>query len=177
MKYTLQEIIEQILGTSLKTALAYFVFIMSFMSVPLVQALWDELDLVRFSENSFVGSRLHASKYLVIGDAQLKLEVVDDNKSRELGLSGREKLDSNTGMFFVFDKSDYHGIWMKDMKFSIDIIWIGSNMQVVDMKQNVSPDTYPETFKPSQKAKFVLEVPAGFIKREGIIIGDLASLL
>lgn len=170
-------IIEQILGTSLKTSLAYFVFVMSFMSVPLVQALWEEADLVRFSENSVIGSRLHSSKYVIIGDAQVKVEVVDDNKSREKGLSGRDNLPRNEGMLFVFDRSDYHGIWMKDMNFSIDIIWIGTNMQVVHLEKDVSPDTYPETFKPEQKARYVLEVPTNFIKSEGIKIGDLVTVL
>jgi uncharacterized membrane protein (UPF0127 family) len=177
MKYTPREIVEQILGTSLKTSLAYFVFIISFMSVPLAQALWKEADLLRFSESSFVGSRLHQGKYAVVGDAQIKVEVVDDNKSRELGLSGRDELKRNTGMWFVFDRSDYHGIWMKDMNFPIDIIWIGVNMQIVHLEENISPDTYPNIFKPDKKARFILEVPANFIKKEGIKMGDLISLL
>ena len=40
------------------------------------------------------------------------------------GLSGRDNLADDEGMFFVFEKSDIYPFWMKDMKFAIDIIWI-----------------------------------------------------
>jgi hypothetical protein len=177
MKYTPYEIIDQVIGTSLKTSLGYFVFVMSFMSVPLVQALWAEINFVEISDTGYFGSRLQTEKYVVIGEAQLKVAVADDNKERELGLSGQENLAENTGLLFYFDRSDYHGIWMKEMNFPIDIIWIGTNMQVVHLERNVTPDTYPKIFKPNQKARYILEVRSDFIKNEGIKIGDLATLL
>jgi len=177
MKYTPSEIVEQVIGTSLKTSLGYFVFVLSFMSVPLVQALWNEIDFAKISDTGNFGSRLQSQKYVVIGDAQLKVNVADTNKERELGLSGQENLAENTGLLFYFDQSDYYGIWMKDMNFSIDIIWIGTNMQVVHLERGVSPETYPKIFKPDQKARYILEVRSNFIKNEGIKIGDLITLL
>ena len=33
-------------------------------------------------------------------------------------------IDENYAMLFVFDHNDHHKMWMKDMKFSVDMIWI-----------------------------------------------------
>ena len=73
---------------------------------------------------------------------------------------------------FVFDQLDFHGIWMKDMKFPIDIIWLDDTQQVVTIKTYISPDSYPEVFRPTQESLYVLEVPAGFVKTAEIKIGD-----
>ena len=93
---------------------------------------------------------------------------------RALGLSGRESLEG--GMWFVFPEADYYSFWMKDMKFPIDIIWVSDDFEIVDIKENVSPDSFPETFRPKAKALFVLEVPAGFSKTHQIHIGGKVSL-
>jgi uncharacterized membrane protein (UPF0127 family) len=173
---TVSETIDDILGTALKTGLAFFVFVVSFNIVPALQAWWEESGVTRISTQEF-GSNLHTQKFAVIGDATLKLEISDTPSKREKGLSGRESIDSNTAMIFIFNKADYHGIWMKDMNFPIDIIWISETMQVVHVEEYVYPDTYPEIFKPSQKAKYILEVDAGFADKEGIKITDLVTLL
>lgn len=55
---------------------------------------------------------------------KIKAEVVDNEEARMKGLSGRDNLADDEGMFFVFEKSDIYPFWMKDMKFAIDIIWI-----------------------------------------------------
>jgi uncharacterized membrane protein (UPF0127 family) len=107
-----------------------------------------------------------------IGGAEIKAELADSPLERMKGLSQRPSLPDNAGMLFVFEQSDFHGIWMKDMLFPTDIIWIDENMQVVDMKANTEPESYPEVFKPSVKAKYVLEVHAGYTKENSIAIGD-----
>lgn len=87
------------------------------------------------------------------------------------GLSGLTELSDGEGMLFVFDKSDKYGFWMKDMFFSIDILWIDEEGKVVHIKENATPESYPEVFKPDIPARFVLEVKAGFVKEEEIGLG------
>lgn len=60
-----------------------------------------------------------------------ELLVADTPQKRQQGLSGREKLLPNTGMFFKFDTLEQQGIWMKDMNFSIDILWLDENCKAV----------------------------------------------
>ncbi|HEY4528324.1 MAG TPA: DUF192 domain-containing protein [Candidatus Paceibacterota bacterium] len=101
------------------------------------------------------------SNKLTLEDKTLTIEVADTDVERIQGLSGRETLPLGTGMLFVFENPGIHGIWMKDMKFPIDIIWLDKDMSVISKELNVSPDTYPQVFYPSREAYYVLEVKAG----------------
>lgn len=100
------------------------------------------------------------------------LEIVDDDKSRALGLSGREYLASGSGMLFVFDSPDRQCFWMKDMKFPLDIVWLNSDKQVVYLQENVSPDSYPHNFCSDDLAQYVIELNAGQAREFGITLGQ-----
>lgn len=112
------------------------------------------------------------TKAVEIGDTTIKVYVVDSEEERQQGLSGRSHLASGTGMLFIYEQNGEHGIWMKDMKFPIDIVWLDENRTVVTIKQLVSPDTYPEVFSPSVPARYVLELPAGTAQQYGIQTGQ-----
>lgn len=113
---------------------------------------------------------------VVIGGETVHVTTVNTPESREKGLSGRESLAPDEGMLFVFSEEGFHAFWMKDMRFSIDIIWISETLEVVDIASNVSPDTYPTSFSPKTKATYVLEVPAGFAQIHEITVGDMTVL-
>jgi len=116
-----------------------------------------------------------------LGGVSILIEIVDDHLSRVRGLSGRENLPENNGMLFVFDSRAYHSIWMKDMKFPIDIIWIGDS-KVVDLAEGTpvpeknTADSVLPLYRPGAPAEFVLEVNAGFVKKHNIQIGDSVGL-
>lgn len=114
---------------------------------------------------------------LTIRDAAVHIETVSTSDAMERGLSGRASLPDGTGMFFVFEKTDYFGIWMPDMHFSIDVLWFDENMHVVYIVENMSPDSYPKVFTPTAPARYILEVPAGFVERYGIQLGDKGELV
>ncbi len=107
-----------------------------------------------------------------IGNKNLVAMVANTPWERERGLAGATFLNDKNGMLFEFDDADYHGIWMKNMDKSIDIIWIDEKNRVVTIKENVSPDTYPAVFKPDAPAKYVLEVLGGYSKMNNIKLGD-----
>lgn len=106
-----------------------------------------------------------------IGTASILVEVADTFESRKRGLSGREKLPDGTGMLFIFENPGFHGFWMKEMHFAIDIIWVNSENRVVGVEKEVSPTTFPEIFYPNEAIKYVLEVPAGFSETHGLDTG------
>ncbi len=111
--------------------------------------------------------------YVVIEgvEEQVRVTVVDTPQTREQGLSGRSTLAPNEGMLFIFDSPEKLSFWMKDMLFSIDIIWIGSDWTVVDTTEHLTPESYPTTVSPRSPAQYVLEVPAGFIQAHDVEIG------
>jgi len=112
---------------------------------------------------------------LVINQASYQIEVVDTDESRARGLSGRDSLPQDEGMLFVFEHPDIYCFWMKKMQFDIDIIWLDSNKEVVHIAEEVSPDTYPQSFCPNQPAKYVLEVSDKEVQSQNISIGDRAD--
>ena len=108
---------------------------------------------------SGVSSLLDNERRMLTPKGFIAVEVVDTPELRRQGLSGRESLAEDRGMLFVFDEvSSDNCFWMKDMNFSIDMVWMNENREVVTVTPNVSPETYPETFCPEAPAKYGLEL-------------------
>ncbi|MDP4007641.1 MAG: DUF192 domain-containing protein [Candidatus Peregrinibacteria bacterium] len=119
---------------------------------------------------------------VLIDGVDVPVKVARSDSDRMLGLSGRESLSEDSGLLFVFENPGLHSIWMKDMNFPIDIIWIGlddskdGKLRVFDIRQNVNPDTYPTSFKPVIPSLYVLEVNSGFAENHDINIGDTVNI-
>ncbi len=122
------------------------------------------------------------SEWIRLGDEVLHVLVADTPQETFKGLSGRKDLGKYNGMLFVFDSPKRAGIVMRDMRFPIDIIWIGSDLQIADIAQNVQLETGDSeedltVYYPRTEVPFVLEVPAGFVKDTGLKIGDTLSVI
>jgi uncharacterized membrane protein (UPF0127 family) len=115
-------------------------------------------------------------KSVKINGQTISVEVVDTPAERERGLSGRESLGRNQGMLFVFSDPSEYCLWMKDMKFPIDMIWLDEKKQVLHIQESAQPDSYPESFCPPGDAKYILEVPAGSARAWSLTNGDQAVL-
>src|SRR3989344_8005153 len=71
---------------------------------------------------------------------KIVVEVADTVAKQIQGLSGRASMKNNEGMLFVFKEEAIQSFWMKDMQFSLDILWIDENKIIVGIERNVSPD-------------------------------------
>jgi uncharacterized protein len=104
---------------------------------------------------------------------KLTVEVVAKDEERALGLMFRDALPADRGMLFLFETSGFHGIWMKNCRFPIDIVWLDENRQVVHLAESVPPcrqDPCP-TYAPLRRARYVLELNSGQARREGALVG------
>ncbi|PJE73909.1 MAG: hypothetical protein COV01_03645 [Candidatus Taylorbacteria bacterium CG10_big_fil_rev_8_21_14_0_10_41_48] len=113
---------------------------------------------------------------LAIGDSVFDTEIARDDSSRSLGLGGRDALDSHSGMIFIFDYSDLWGIWMKDMKISIDVLWLDEKGRIVSIEENMSPESYPKIFFPTIRSRYVIELSSGTFATSGASIGDVVDV-
>lgn len=106
----------------------------------------------------------------------IALEIADDDAQRIRGLSDRAGLPSGRGMMFLHEESAVQSYWMKDMAFSIDIIWINEN-EVVGFVEDAEPEEPPLTIysSPAPVDK-VLEVFSGFVAQNGLKIGDILDI-
>ncbi len=112
-------------------------------------------------------------------DTCVDVEVVTTMEDMQRGLQGRDSLADHHGMLFVFTSDDYQRFWMKDMKFAIDMIWIDYQHHMVAIAPSRPPCTQEPctVYVSSQKARYVLEVPAGFALKHHWKEGDILQLL
>ncbi|MCC7436496.1 DUF192 domain-containing protein [Candidatus Nomurabacteria bacterium] len=113
---------------------------------------------------------------LKIGSMSIPVTVADTEEEQQKGLSGTTSLPQDAGKLFIFNTEGDYGFWMKDMAYSLDIVWIDKNFQIIDITENISPNTYPEVFYPSQKAQYVLELNAGFSTEHNLHKNQLITL-
>ena len=66
-------------------------------------------------------------------------ELMIDDEDRAMGLMFRPSLPADRALLFVFDDLDFHGIWMKNCRFPIDIVWLDENRKVVHVAARVPP--------------------------------------
>lgn len=109
-------------------------------------------------------------------DNDFRTYIAKRSREKESGLSVFNRLEKNEAMIFVFESLGRHSIWMKNMKFPIDIIWLDQNGLIVDIAENVAVNTYPNSFTPKEDAMYVLEFNANTVKNLKIKIGDTCDL-
>lgn len=119
----------------------------------------------------------HTDNCIVISDPEsektcVALELVETDAARKQGLSGRASMPEDTGMLFDFKNEAIRCMWMKDVQFGLDMIWLDASQNVVDMKTNIAPETFPERFCGEVSARYVIEVRAGVSQSAGTSVGQ-----
>ncbi|MFZ2886220.1 MAG: DUF192 domain-containing protein [Minisyncoccia bacterium] len=123
-------------------------------------------------QNTPDANLIQSTQTILIDGTSLEVAIADTDSERGQGLSDVTELEENTGLLFEFQEDGQHSFWMKDMLFSIDMLWITANGAVVHVEHSVSPDTFPQSFTSPTPARYVLEVPAGFAEQHGIGVGS-----
>ncbi len=131
------------------------------------------LALAIFLRNSSTDS----PKWTLLADGKtIQLEIADSEATRRQGLSDRTSLPENSGMLFIFPTKSFEGFWMKDMHFPLDMVWLDENFRVVTIAENISPETYPKVFYPTEKALYVLEINAGLARQLKIVPNSILQI-
>lgn len=60
---------------------------------------------------------------MVVGEVEMRVEVVDTAERITLGLSYRDEIGAD-GMLFALPRPVVPAFWMKGMKFDLDMVWI-----------------------------------------------------
>ncbi len=107
-----------------------------------------------------------------LGEVEVYSKVSKTEKERKQGLSGTKQLKEGEGMLFIFPEEDKHSFWMKDMNYSIDVIWFDKENRVSFVEKDFNPESFPKVVTPLVSGKYVLEVPSGFFKSNNLKIGD-----
>lgn len=116
---------------------------------------------------------------VVYNGQEINIEIANTPDSRERGLSNRELMDKGQGILFAFEDAGPQCMWMKDMHFSIDILWIRENGIVVRLAEDVAPSTYPDKkfCSDTENVRYVLELVAGTSRELGISPGSTLQIV
>ena len=125
------------------------------------------LSSVQSSSEKFV-------KIFLPNGTSITAELAITEAERQKGLMFREALLPDQGMLFVFEEEDIYYIWMKNMKFSIDILWLDKEKRIVHIEKKVPP--CKEEPCPSYHSKtpsmYVLELRAGSVDENKLKLHD-----
>lgn len=109
---------------------------------------------------------------LVLGSTgnTFQVESVVSPQALQRGLSGRKSLPSGTGMLFIFPVLTLQSMWMPDMRFPLDIVWLDENLSVVNITYGLQP-CLVKTDCPSSsseyEAKYAIEMLEGDATKYG----------
>ena len=109
----------------------------------------------------------------------LQVEVMVKDEDRAMGLMFRPSLPKDRGMLFIFERPEFHGIWMKNCRFPIDIVWLDEERKVVHVAESVPPckaEPCP-VYNPLRRASYVVELNAGQARREKAVLGSTFSFI
>ena len=141
--------------------------------------------LVLFSGSTFFAHPTAESGDFVTVEKQsgesikFKVKIADTPEARQKGLQEVTFLESNEGMWFVFDDEAPRNFWMKDTLISLDILYVSAHRKILSIQSDVPPcreldleqancPLYPSV----GAAQYVLELPAGTVHEQGIQVGD-----
>ena len=111
-------------------------------------------------------------------DVIFEVEIARSPAEQIKGLSGREGIPPTTGMLFVLQPPKVEIIWMRGMRFPLDLVWIGADCTVLETTLNApppapgTPDSALPLYISSMPVAYTLEINAGDVERFGIQIED-----
>lgn len=122
---------------------------------------------------------------VTLGGKTYIVTIARTDAERQQGLSGTKSLPPDHAMLFVFPEASIEGtrIWMKDMNYPIDIVWLDGGRKVVYTVNDAEPSGYNKAFPlastiytPSAPARYVIELPNGTISKTGVNEDTVATL-
>lgn len=100
----------------------------------------------------------------------LNVELAHTPAEQQRGLMYRRELDEDSGMLFLFTKSEQKTFWNKNTYIPLDVIWLYED-QVVGISQLPAISEGLITVLSPSNTNHVLEVNRGWAERHDIQIG------
>lgn len=141
------------------------VAVLAVWAVALALSYWSATDRPRIVSLTVLGGALQVS-------------LADTSELRAAGLSNREAVPHD-GMLLQWDTPGRHPIWMSEMRFALDIVWLDADGRVVSVLADVPPCTAAPCplYGPagSEESTAVLELAAGKAATYGLTVGAVVG--
>lgn len=99
-----------------------------------------------------------------------KLHIADSVATRMRGLGGTTHLAADEGLLLRFPFPFFWPIWMRAMRFPIDVLWL-RRRKIVDLCEGLSPANQYRMHFPSYCADSCVELQMGAIQNHALSIG------
>jgi len=110
---------------------------------------------------------------LKIRRARVRAEIADTAWSKFVGLMFRKRLGKEAGMLLCFRWPADHPIHMMNVRFPLDVLFLKEDGRIAHIHHAVPGEW---GFRAGKPVRYVLEVNAGFCRRNGIRAGDRCVL-
>jgi len=107
-------------------------------------------------------------------DYNLRVELADTDKEREIGLMNRTSLSPDKGMLFIFPKEQSVSFWMKNTLIPLDMLFIKADGRIDFIHHNAHPEDETPITAPGPELA-VLEIAGGQAMKHGIKVGDIVK--
>lgn len=97
---------------------------------------------------------------------------------KSVGLMYRDSIRENEGMLFIFPFNHRWKIWMLNMKFPIDTVWLDDSCGVVHIERKMQPCKGIigcRSYEPASGARYVIELRSGAAAKLRLKLGDTVS--
>ncbi|HET8694589.1 MAG: DUF192 domain-containing protein [Burkholderiales bacterium] len=103
----------------------------------------------------------------------IKAELAQTERQREIGLMFRKNLGLNDGMIFVFERAGTQCFWMKNTLIPLSVAFIDDSGTIVNIDEMKAETEDPHcSVKP---VRYVLEMNKGWFSKRGIKEGSKIS--
>ncbi len=129
--------------------------------------------LLSCSSNTYASRRL-SSDQLCIQQTCMDVEFAITVEERVQGLMFRKSMKASEGMLLVFEESGKHSIWMKNVNFYLDLLWIDEDRKIVHIQKEAPPcvNNPCAQYNPPVESLYVLELLGGSVDRYHFKIGQ-----
>ena len=118
-----------------------------------------------------------------IDDDVIKVEIAESRADKQRWLMFREeRLPLNSAMILVYEKSDLYSIWLLNIEYNLDLIWINENGNIMYMVKDAEPckntfDAASCTYKNTKAAKYIIAAASGFIEEHDITEKSMMTII
>ncbi len=116
------------------------------------------------------------TKQIVVQGVPLKVAIADDTAKRTRGMMFVSKWDKYQGMLFLFEDDQIRSFWMRNTLLPLSLGFYDSEKKLIEVK-DLNPakslaQKVVESARSSKKARYVLEVPQGWFKKNEVLVGS-----
>lgn len=102
-----------------------------------------------------------------------EVEIADNFWRRFRGLMLRREFLDGEALLFKFERSGRHSVHMFFVRFPIDLVYLDSNLKVVEIRVGLKPW---RVHRSRVDSVYLIELPAGTVAQSKVVVGHEISL-